>query len=1162
MSDDYDPTNINAASWEEQEDYGEADGSEQYGEAEGSEQQDIQHSSEHQEAEYSVESNPNDLGDHPSQDGNTDDVGDDYDPASVVTSSVPAPSAPAPQEDSKTAPQPAAPVAKKPRTAGGFLVGDSDDEDEDGDDDGEPQQQQQQQQQPHQVAHKETGSGASSSGGSAPAPAPASATAAPQSHSPALQTATLTVQDNAGATTFNAPPVPQQVSHQSGATTAAVPTTPSSAAPAVDPTPVTQPAPDRVAIYEDQIRDDPRGAMNAWLELMKEKRARNDIDGARQVYERFLAIFPQAADIWVEYLDLELSLNNFPQAEGIFAKCLMTTPNVNLWTRYLDYIRRRNDLNDSTGQARQTVSQAYEFVIDNIGLDKDSGKIWAEYIQFIKFGPGTVGGSQWQDQQKMDQLRKAYQRAICVPISNVNTLWKEYDQFEMGLNKLTGRKYLSEKSPSYMSAKSANTALEHITRGLNRTNLPRLPPAPGFDGDQEFMEQVEIWKKWIAWEKSDPLDLKDDKDQPGLYQKRILYVYNQALMALRFWPEMWVDAAQWCFDNNITTVENKVTKDGNANGVEFLIRGIEANPESVLLAFKHADHIESTYPIEENDEAKIQRGEAVKAPYNKVLDTLYAMIKSLKEKEAAQIAKLQEMTAAQESKAGSDNEDGDGAADNIKKAPIEAIQKGYAAQTQLLSRMISFVWIALIRAMRRVQGKGGLNVPLGGMRKAFHDARARGRLTSDVYAAVAQLEWTIYKDPAGGKIFDRGAKLFPEDENFTLENIKYLHSRDDHTNARVLFETVVNRLTQKPELVHKAKPLYQYFHKYESQFGELAQVTKLEKRMAELFPEDPKLAAFTARYASDKFDPITARIIVSPTTQLRPKNMIMPSIEQQQPQLPMSRRDTPAAGFSPRPQGLKSPSAGPGAPFAPYAAKRPLDDRDYDDHPRKIARSEHDPFVRGASPLKGAAGRRLDQQRRMGGTAGAYSGSGAGSQVAPIARDITFLLSQIPRVEFYDSHRLNPSRMVSLLQNVKVPEYLDWKRERERMQQMQGDGYGGYGGGGGGGGGGGYQGGGHARNISQDYAYRESPGPLGGRPLSPFTGGPGSRLASATAAYRQAPVGRPESSGSYEPPPAAQYGVPPPAQYDGGWAQQQQQQQYGQPPAPQGYRYGNPPPPY
>jgi cleavage stimulation factor subunit 3 len=84
--------------------------------------------------------------------------------------------------------------------------------------------------------------------------------------------------------------------------------------------------------------------------------------------------------------------------------------------------------------------------------------------------------------------------------------------------------------------------------------------------------------------------------------------------------------------------------------------------------------------------------------------------------------------------------------------------------------------------MRRIQGKGKPNTELGGMRQAFQDARHRGRLTSDVYAAVAQLEWTIYKDPAGGKIFDRGAKLFPEDEHFTLENIKYLHSRDDFTS--------------------------------------------------------------------------------------------------------------------------------------------------------------------------------------------------------------------------------------------------------------------------------------------------------------------------------------------------------------------------------------------
>lgn len=118
----------------------------------------------------------------------------------------------------------------------------------------------------------------------------------------------------------------------------------------------------------------------------------------------------------------------------------MLAPNVRLWTVYLNYIRRRNDLNnDPDGRARKTVTQAYEFVIDNIGVDKDSGQIWQDYIQFIRSGPGQIGGGNWQEQQKMDQLRKAYQRAICVPMATVNTLWKEYDQFEMGLNKMTVR---------------------------------------------------------------------------------------------------------------------------------------------------------------------------------------------------------------------------------------------------------------------------------------------------------------------------------------------------------------------------------------------------------------------------------------------------------------------------------------------------------------------------------------------------------------------------------------------------------------------------------------------------------------------------------------------------------------------------------------------------
>ena len=37
----------------------------------------------------------------------------------------------------------------------------------------------------------------------------------------------------------------------------------------------------------------------------------------------------------------------------------------------------------------------------------------------------------------MDVLRKAYQRAICIPLNNVESIWQEYNQFENGLNKMT-----------------------------------------------------------------------------------------------------------------------------------------------------------------------------------------------------------------------------------------------------------------------------------------------------------------------------------------------------------------------------------------------------------------------------------------------------------------------------------------------------------------------------------------------------------------------------------------------------------------------------------------------------------------------------------------------------------------------------------------------------
>lgn len=138
------------------------------------------------------------------------------------------------------------------------------------------------------------------------------------------------------------------------------------------------------------------------------------------------------------YTKMELDADAMYQVEQIFRRCLIEVPHVKLWSTYLDYVRRINNINtDTTGNARKVVLQSFDFVLKNVGMDRESGYLWQDYISFIKSGPGTLGGTGWQDAQKMDDLRKAYQRAVIVPTRATNTIWLEYSSFETGLNKVT-----------------------------------------------------------------------------------------------------------------------------------------------------------------------------------------------------------------------------------------------------------------------------------------------------------------------------------------------------------------------------------------------------------------------------------------------------------------------------------------------------------------------------------------------------------------------------------------------------------------------------------------------------------------------------------------------------------------------------------------------------
>jgi cleavage stimulation factor subunit 3 len=166
--------------------------------------------------------------------------------------------------------------------------------------------------------------------------------------------------------------------------------------------------------------------------------------------------------------------------------------------------------------------------------------------------------------------------------------------------------------------------------------------------------------------------------------------------------------------------------------------------------------------------------------------------------------------------------------------------------------------------------------------------------------------------------------------------------------------------------------------------------------MADLFPEDPALKLFSHRYSTPNFDPTAIQLIISPS-QSKPK-VVHTSVE-----------NTSSIPNSPAPRYMEATNS-PKRTFVP--------DEFEDDtlRPRKL--------VRGESPLKGAAGRRLDAARRLQQANGGTPGQGhvaPQSLIPPLPREVMMLLSVIPNAKYYNVERFNPEKMVELLRKTDIP---------------------------------------------------------------------------------------------------------------------------------------------
>lgn len=87
-----------------------------------------------------------------------------------------------------------------------------------------------------------------------------------------------------------------------------------------------------------------------------------------------------------------------------------------------------------------------------------------------------------------------------------------------------------------MNARRVAKELEYHTKGLNR-NLPAVPPTL----TKEETKQVELWKRFITYEKSNPLRTEDT----ALVTRRVMFATEQCLLVLTHHPAVWHQASQF-----------------------------------------------------------------------------------------------------------------------------------------------------------------------------------------------------------------------------------------------------------------------------------------------------------------------------------------------------------------------------------------------------------------------------------------------------------------------------------------------------------------------------------------------------------------------------------------------------------------------------------------
>lgn len=512
-------------------------------------------------------------------------------------------------------------------------------------------------------------------------------------------------------------------------------------------------------------------------------------------------------------------------------------------------------------KARGIVVQAFEFAVTKVGIDINSGDLWNDYLDFLK---AWTPAATWEQQQKTDLIRRVYKRFLVIPTEKIEQVWSTYTKWENEVNASTANKFIAEKSSEFMDARSWNTEWHNATERLLRRDV--IPIGIHNDHNNLVHTQLQLWYKWIALERENKLNLKDDT----LVQQRIEYVYKQAVMALPFVPELWFKFNKFWLRSNEEANSNKC--------IELLNEALVLNPRSYLLTFQLSEMYEKDNTINKATETYDNLISALTDDYNNINNEIELIAsRELNNKIDGENTEEKKNNNEDDS---SDNDDDD---DNFKPLTFQLSEEDSLRLSKLqekkdeLNKAITLVYTKLMMACKRSKG---IKEARGVFKQARNSFEGIGY---EFYVENALMEYHSDNLKTASKIFELGMKHFKKQGEFLLAYLDFLIMINKGESIKVLFEQGLTALLQDVNIENDQngdsttgasmrlqeakikenakkknciKKFIKKFSRYQSVYGDLDLIKSLDSRYEEYFPDDDSIELFSDRYRGHSIDVI------------------------------------------------------------------------------------------------------------------------------------------------------------------------------------------------------------------------------------------------------------------------------------------------------------------